>query len=310
MTVQEILASYAGQKAFFEPVGGNNGDKMIEMGSRVALEAAGIRLVQDAAQADLLVINGSGSVGVDFWSPGLGGLRQYAQAFNNRPLIMLPSSFHLWGTEFTDCFARRAAPAYIFAREQFSHQLIKKQRVSPSVIMGIDHDMSFCLKDTPFMADARRNSSKQHVLIVERFDHEGYAYTPHINHTTVGTRLKTFVPKGLRPQAKHLLHVLRVRGSSFTEEALRRIYAIAPGTKNLPVIADDISSSVGYNFDQFSDRIIRAAAVVTSRLHVGILAALLGKPTILYQVPGDYRKLLGVYQYSLSDKPNVTMWVD
>ena len=42
--VREVLERYRGARVFFEPLAGNNGDILIEMGSRSALQQAGIEL--------------------------------------------------------------------------------------------------------------------------------------------------------------------------------------------------------------------------------------------------------------------------
>ena len=57
------------------------------------------------------------------------------------------------------------------------------------------------------------------------------------------------------------------------------------------------------NFRHFLHLVEGSRKVYTDRLHVAILAALLGKDTTLYS--NSYYKNKGVYEYSLSDYPNV-----
>ena len=57
------------------------------------------------------------------------------------------------------------------------------------------------------------------------------------------------------------------------------------------------------NFRDFLHLVEGSRKVYTDRLHVAILAALLGKDTTLY--PNSYYKNKGVYEYSLFDYPNV-----
>lgn len=57
------------------------------------------------------------------------------------------------------------------------------------------------------------------------------------------------------------------------------------------------------DFRDFVRLIETSKRVYTDRLHVAILAAILGKETVLY--PNSYYKNRGVYEYSLSNYPNV-----
>lgn len=57
------------------------------------------------------------------------------------------------------------------------------------------------------------------------------------------------------------------------------------------------------NFREFLELIEGSTKVCTDRLHVAILAAILGKDTTLYSDP--YQKNKGVYEYGLSCYPNV-----
>jgi len=67
------------------------------------------------------------------------------------------------------------------------------------------------------------------------------------------------------------------------------------------IIIGDFSLLVG--FRDFIRLIETSKRVYTDRLHVAILAAILGKETVLY--PNSYYKNRGVYEYSLSNYPNV-----
>ena len=56
--VHELLERFRGARVFFEPLAGNNGDILIEMGSRLALQQAGIDLAPSPVDADAVVMNG------------------------------------------------------------------------------------------------------------------------------------------------------------------------------------------------------------------------------------------------------------
>ncbi len=64
--------------------------------------------------------------------------------------------------------------------------------------------------------------------------------------------------------------------------------------------------SIFGDFKDFVATIESSNSVYTDRLHVAILAAILGKKTSLY--PNSYHKNQGVFEYSLSNYPNVVFY--
>ena len=80
-----------------------------------------------------------------------------------------------------------------------------------------------------------------------------------------------------------------------------------PELRDLPVVYNDVSNVTRNSFDDFVRIIAQAEAVVSTRLHVGILAAMLQKLTFLKDGPGDYRKLWSVYTQSLATTPHVQL---
>jgi len=62
-------------------------------------------------------------------------------------------------------------------------------------------------------------------------------------------------------------------------------------------------SSLLRDYRDFIRIIETSKRIYTDRLHVAILAAILGKETVLY--PNSYYKTRGIYEYSLSNYPNV-----
>jgi exopolysaccharide biosynthesis predicted pyruvyltransferase EpsI len=67
------------------------------------------------------------------------------------------------------------------------------------------------------------------------------------------------------------------------------------------IIVGDIS--LINQFEYFVNLIENSRKVITDRLHVAILAAILGKETVL--LPNSYYKNRGVYEFSLKEYPNV-----
>lgn len=301
-----VLATLRGKQVFFEKLGGNHGDTLILLGSQHMLAQYGVRLVAEPRAAEAIVINGGGALGVEMWSQNLEGLRGYAQTFRGQPLVVLPSSFAFEGDALTTCFEQRTAPVYLFARERYSFGKITQATYSSQVHTGIADDMAFALRGTPFLNDLRKHDAARHVLLVERFDREAVTAPP--QPIAVSRSLKQYVPGPLKRALKNIVHRRRVAASTFTPTTLDRLYSQAPQFKGLPVLAQDVSSQVGFTFEQFQHAIAEAAVVITTRLHVGILAALLEKPTYLVRSNSGYPKLQSVYEYSLANFPHVQLW--
>lgn len=306
-TVVEALTEFEGKSIFFEPVGGNHGDTMIELGARELFKKLGLGLTHDPERAEAVLLNGSGAMGVELYDKTLGGIYQYASRFPDRPLIMLPSSFYFQGNRLGNCFQNRTAPALVFARERYSFERIQGQDYPPNVLVGLDHDMAFQLGDSEFVRGLKQRSTSKHILIVERFDPE--AATGGTKQEVRAPReFKRALPFPVKNLVKTMIHWRRAAQTGFTPTILQRLYAHAPQFQGLPVFAQDVSSPIGFTFEQFTQAIADAVVVISTRLHVAILASLLGKPTYMITGNAPYPKLKGVYEYSLADLPYVHLW--
>jgi len=318
--VIEFLKRYQGARVFFEPLWGNNGDTLIRMGALRALQQAKVICVRSPNRADLIVING-GSGLTHLWGR-LHILEQYCRRFPQTPLVVLPSSWDCNPDEINTLVRTRAAPCFLYARERYSFELLKGAATSGRVVIGLDHDMAFHLKDSPYLTSLSRAKDERHVLIVERSDVES-ATGAHEQPSRLVRLIQRVVPSKLRhalPQrarlyvAEYMFSLERIfnmlqkpsaSGTEFVREALKIVEDQYPQYRNLPIVVADISLKYVRSFRRFCLDIARAAIVVTTRLHVGILAALLGKPT--YIKPGNWHKIVGVYEYSLIDFPNVRL---
>lgn len=58
-------------------------------------------------------------------------------------------------------------------------------------------------------------------------------------------------------------------------------------------------------FPEFCSEIARSEVIVSTRLHVAILGAILGRRT--YIVAGKYHKIPGIYEYSMAAMDHVSM---
>lgn len=315
------LASYRNKPVFFEPLHGNNGDKLIEMGSRELLSQLGIRLVNRPEQAAVIVFNGGAGM-TDIWVHGFETLATYNQRYPDIPLIVCPSSFWFTQTDFPALFRDRRAPAWVYAREPYSLEILQALEFPTDVRLELDHDMAFHLQNSAYLRDLRTKTAQKHILIVERHDPESMtgadqSATARATGTTLST-WKQRIPQPVRQAIyRHVTTPLRHRmiakrlgeqgiHTAFTQECLNRLIQDDPTRADLPIFAADISDPALCNFRCFSQLIAEAAVVVATRLHVGILAAMLDKPT--YIQSGSYHKIRGIYEYSLADNKQVQLF--
>lgn len=115
------------------------------------------------------------------------------------------------------------------------------------------------------------------------------------------------VRRALRPsvtKAKAKAKAKTATSSPLRQMAEELIASEDDGLQDLPAVSLDVSHP-SVPFERFASLISGAGAVVTTRLHVGILATLLGKRTLLVARPGS--KVAAVYEYSLAEQPHVTL---
>jgi len=95
------------------------------------------------------------------------------------------------------------------------------------------------------------------------------------------------------------------KDTAFVRSCHEQVLEDYPDLKQLPICAADISDPALCSFSYFSQLIAESAIVASTRLHVGILAAMLGKPT--YVKSGAYHKIRGIHEYSMHGMSNVKL---
>ena len=308
-TVAEELAAYRGRHVFFEPLSGNNGDKLIEMGSRVALSRAGVALVRRPEQAALIVVNGGAGM-TDVWG-AVHRLESYTKGFPGTPILVLPSTFYFTATDFSSIFTNRESGVTLYSRDLTSLKTLQALQFPCTARLGVDNDMAFTLKDSPYVQRLRRKASNKHILVVERGDAEAAS---DLRLTQFGPkwRFKKYIPVGIKRPIRWALHTRRWaehegQRTAFARTTLDLARDRFPEFRRLPIFASDISLTGVFSFAHFSRLVADAAVVITTRLHVGILAAMLGKPTLLKAGAGKFPKIRSIYEYSLREYPNVSL---
>lgn len=306
MTALEALREWRGKTVFFEPVGGNLGDVLIEMGTRHACRQMDVHLDDHLDGAERILINGNASLGVGLYDK-FAQLENYARKFSDTPMVLLPSSYDFQDNRVGEFFEARRAPTWLFAREKYSLRKLQTQTFPSNVQVELDHDMAFHLRDSEFVRELRTRSRAEHVLLVERFDLET-ATGAKPQYIPISLKIKNLLPPPIAAGLRRWLHKRRTAQTNFAATALARVYAENAEWKRLPVLARDISAPGAFTFETFTQAIAHAAVVVTTRLHVGILAALLDKPTYLYTGSAPYPKIKSIYEYSMADMKHVHLW--
>lgn len=300
------------QRVYFQPIHGNFGDELIVMGIESVAKQNGLEFSPEIEGADHLLIKGGGAL-LDVY-PGL--LKQFKEFFHQHssvPTTMLPTSYLLNSTSMPELVGRRKAPLHIFVREEVSYELLKNLEFDGPVSISLADDTAFHLCDTEFCNQLRANRKPAYILIVERADPESlgnsHCFSKDPNPpSTLKQMVRKVVPVGLRAK----FHQMR-KGeksnpleSQFVTKALKRVYSDHPELQGLPVKALDVSSrDLCSGLDEFASVIAGAAVVYSTRLHVGILAAMLEIPT--YVVQGVYHKISGIYNYSMTQMDHVTL---
>jgi len=311
-----VLARLSGKRIYcFENPGGNNGDRLIYEGSAFALRSAGAVLVETPEQAEVIVFTGGFYVS-DKWPDGLDVLKDYNERLPDTPIVLLPQSFWFTTTDFPSLFASRRAPAQIFVRETTSYDIIKEMVFPGDVSLGLGDDMALSLRGAPWRDRYLAKSAAKHIIVIERIDKESphnkmRLQTPdrYVGKKGVKGLLKQFIPMSIkrgmrRKRAWNTARTLEQTSTfaAFAQETVRREH---PDLADLPIAYGDISLPDLVDFDGFCSMIAEAGVVFSDRLHGGICAAMLDKPT--YIRPSDNHKIPGIHALSLTEMSHVTL---
>ena len=334
--LDQTLLKFDGKRAHLHHPQADHGDRLAAIAAEALLHASGVYTVRNPAKADLIVV-GSGSYGDDF-KGGFDPIDSFARKFPTKPLVVLPSSFHLHAADVARVFMARIEAAYVYAREQNSIDVLEGLRIPWPVSIGLDHDVTFHLVNTEYFQQLLALRSEKYVLVVERRGTQkrrdgllaaGQAGlevesvlppsgTLSDARPLIGADVGNAGPAVPAPRlgfAERLRNVARklsphrwpaeAAHTPFAVGAMERIGNELPALKELPVYADDIADPKVCGFGRFGPLVAGAAAVVTDRISVALLATLLDKP--VWVRPGTYHKVRGVFRHSLASRRNVQL---
>ncbi|MEM9826360.1 MAG: polysaccharide pyruvyl transferase family protein [Planctomycetota bacterium] len=305
-SVESVLASLADKKIFFDPLHGNNGDELIVMGSLEAIHRHQLQRVDDASAADVIIVPGGAGLS-SVWGGAIEEVLRYCDGtLGQKTLVILPSTMSFDNDRFRNGLATRLGSTYLFARERKTLDRIKAANLPDSTHVALDHDMAFQLRDSIWLKQLRSKSKSKHVLVVERRDAETLAASRD-GAVPVPSFTKKWVPQAIKRLVKRQLHEKHRRSSPFADWAKQISIKEFPHAEKSNFQFLDVSLTGIFSFESFCKSIVEAEAVISTRLHVAILSALLDKPTVI--VPGSkkFGKIQGIYDYSMSDMKHVTM---
>lgn len=301
------LRSIRGSRLYFHAMAGNQGDHLIGMGAKQALQVAGSELVGDPAQADVIMLNGGGAFN-PYWSGGIDELERHAQMYPRAQLLVGPQTYLLnekLQTRMVKVVQQCADRLTLFAREQRSlENLLKLSALAGKTVRcEISRDLALELGSSSWVEDCKQKATEEHVLVGLRNDVE--ACLPIQRKLAwIGRRLQW---GGYVRSALMLRGVRRLMKVEQYPLSWRVMSEHPVLTRGKPRMRTDVSAAK--TFDGFVDPIVSASFIITDRLHTAVLGYLLGKPVAL--VAGEhYYKVLSVYQYGMSGPGSTVMIYD
>jgi len=274
-----FLMDNRNREFYLKPWNGNSGDVLIWLGTERLFEDLGIPRTVDPRKADIILIPGGNQT---MWQENVDVWNEVLTKYPDKDLAAGPITVQLGVTSWQDDVKRSSARiTAIFARDPNSYASLQACGLGASVRIGLSHDPALYLRDSEWIRDHKGAATDEFVLAAFRNDFEG-ARKP-------GGRLRKwmrpFVPRGLR------------RVDRIWRDASRRkkfLQAALHARSGLPLKRCDVSK---YPLEYCMEIVRSAAEVHTDRLHVMLLAVMLGKPTVAYST--TYGKLEAVYAHSL-----------
>lgn len=292
---------------------GNNGDRLMHEVALHLLDTLDIRPYRRVTPTpvDLVVVPPNGALLEAYKAPWR--LAEQLQSFRHTPLIVLPSSCWFPTTDPTAIFAGRSGPTIWMLRERYSYEHLQKawgrelQAAGVELVLSADV-VALGRRILPDILGHARDDG--YLLVAARRDSEGAGALSHREAKFVrraASRLAAASPGGLR-----LRRIYRNRfDRGYRRTAANLVHSLGAqdqyfvGADHRTMRCADVSDEGFASYSEYKDLVGSAGAVVTDRLHVGLPAALMGKPVVL--LDSGYHKVQGVYERSLVSLPHVRL---
>ena len=215
--VREYLASWRGAKIYRVPLVsdkgvlvGNNGDRLMVLGTDVVFRDLGLTACATPEEADLIAVSASGGMLEKMEQiPRL--FRSLCHRFPSTPLCVLPSSFY-WPTQpFAAELGDRKAPTTLFCREPISFKhLTTDHTLGEGVEVVLDHDMAFELEHEPLVVE-RRAMAQKTVVMVERTDVEHVSVGMDSSKLGMRRHVSRYMPGWMKRAMYPMVNAVRAR---------------------------------------------------------------------------------------------------
>jgi exopolysaccharide biosynthesis predicted pyruvyltransferase EpsI len=277
-------------KVFYRlPYSGNAGDSLIQLATERILKDLGIRTTVDPRSADVLLVPGGNPT---MW-PSIGTQRWQA-LWSRYPLaefVVGPAGFRNgysdWPRIVNECGPNVSG---LFARDPDSYRCLQAANLRPGIALNLSSDPVLYLRGSDWLHAHRQAATEEYDLAAFRDDHEAYR-----SRSKVLSSLIASLPSRVQRS------VSGMRAGSLRARKIK----LATGTNRgagEPIVQSDVSRE---RLEVCVETVRAARFVHTDRLHVMLLAAMLGKKVFAY--PTSHDKLEGVYRHSLAGWADVTL---
>ena len=270
-----------------QPYPGNSGDELIQKGTLQLLLDLNIDVTSDPNKAEIILYSG----GCPTMHPQvIDSMRETLEMFPKAELVVGPATFQFGYTDWVEiCNKYEHRIKALFARDPNSFANLQRASLQNNTEIGLSHDPALYLRDSVWLNEHKRNNKEEYVLAAFRRDHEMKTNIADMwmNH------LQSYLPK---KTFEKLTHWTRKRARIRKSRIAREISGQGLVFKEVNIVNMD--------FNSYVDVIRRSKEVHTDRLHVMLLAAMLGKPVFAYET--SYQKLESVYEHSLKEWADVT----
>lgn len=284
----EFLRARAGKIFYCLPYPGNAGDSLIQFATEACLSNLGIETTLDPRAADIILVPGGNpggwpDIGIDHWQILW---RRYPHAeFVVGPAGLCTDRAN-WAQVINTLGTRVTG---LFARDPASFEALHSAGLRKDITIALSHDPALSLRGSQWLRSHRAAATEEYVLAAFRDDREAAQ-----SCTSVFG-----IPRRLVSGRVYNWHVKRT-ASRVRDQKLARAEASVTGAMTLR--KEDVSR---HRFEVFVEIIRAAREVHTDRLHVALLAAMLGKKVHAYQTAHD--KLERVYRHSLASWADVEL---
>jgi len=261
---------------------GNAGDALIYAGTRLLLEQLGIATTKNPQDADVILIPGGNpsmwpGAGARFW-------RTLWEQFPQAEFVVGPAGFNArypeWKSAISDSGFKVSG---LFAREPSSYQALLDADLPDHIELGLSHDPALNLRSSEWLQKQRSAARSGYALLSFRDDHEG-----NLHCVPLLEWLRRSIPGRVFKRLSRALTAMTKR------QKIRRATSAVDG--EVEILVRDVSRE---DLETCARLVRTASEVHTDRLHIMLLAAMLGKPVVAY--PTSHQKLETVYKHSVKD---------